>query len=358
MSSSSRERELTQKHALARLLNMRRTGQRSLFGVCNCKLGPACVFLRFIGGGRSSFSSRPSPFTRSCSARRRSRRACSTAELLRPPLRARWSSLILKTTGCAFGSRGSSGFARGRLCLRLQPSEHLRYAGDLCVAFISAAVIAKESLARFPVLGWHLRRGRPLFVDRRHPDAPVFCASGARSSRKGCRHDLRRGHAQWRRTCVRFKGGSFLLAIEAGLPSCRSRCRDAAGDAERPPANRAGRRRLVVHDPIQPPALEAPTPRDAKALALVRTRSSPPRSRRARQPLCNADWRRRSTRPGCHAPRRRRRRSAWSGTSGPPGREGRLHGGRTRAATAPAFRRRSCRRRSSRCDEKRRHHAR
>jgi 1-acyl-sn-glycerol-3-phosphate acyltransferase len=31
-------------------------------------------------------------------------------------------------------------------------------------------IIAKESLARFPVLGWHLRRGGHLFVDRGHPD--------------------------------------------------------------------------------------------------------------------------------------------------------------------------------------------
>ena len=31
-------------------------------------------------------------------------------------------------------------------------------------------VANKESLARFPVLGWHLRRGGHLFVDRRHPD--------------------------------------------------------------------------------------------------------------------------------------------------------------------------------------------
>ena len=40
-----------------------------------------------------------------------------------------------------------------------------------------------------------------------------------------------------------------------------------ARDAERPAADRAGRRHAVVHDPIQPPALEAPTARDAKALA-------------------------------------------------------------------------------------------
>ena len=31
-------------------------------------------------------------------------------------------------------------------------------------------IIAKASLARFPVLGWHLKRGGHLFVDRRDPD--------------------------------------------------------------------------------------------------------------------------------------------------------------------------------------------
>ena len=31
-------------------------------------------------------------------------------------------------------------------------------------------IIAKASLARFPVLGWHLRRGGHLFVDRKRPD--------------------------------------------------------------------------------------------------------------------------------------------------------------------------------------------
>ena len=80
-------------------------------------------------------------------------------------------------------------------------------------------IIAKESLARFPVLGWHLRRGGHLFVDRRHPDPAgilrrwralvseglslLIYAEGTRS---------RDGHV------ARFKGGSFLLAIQAGLP--------------------------------------------------------------------------------------------------------------------------------------------
>ena len=66
----------------------------------------------------------------------------------------------------------------------------------------------------------------------------------------------------------RFKGGSFLLAIEAGLPIVPiavigTRQVMPKGRLRTEPADVV----LVVHDPIQPPALEAPTPRDAKALA-------------------------------------------------------------------------------------------
>ena len=80
-------------------------------------------------------------------------------------------------------------------------------------------IIAKESLARFPVLGWHLKRGGHLLVDRPHPDRAgilkrwralvseglslIIYAEGTRSAD---------GHV------ARFKAGSFLLAIEAGLP--------------------------------------------------------------------------------------------------------------------------------------------
>jgi 1-acyl-sn-glycerol-3-phosphate acyltransferase len=66
----------------------------------------------------------------------------------------------------------------------------------------------------------------------------------------------------------RFKAGSFLLALEAGLPIVplavvgtrhvmkKGRLRTEPGDVE-----------LVVHAPIFPPRLESPTVRDAKALA-------------------------------------------------------------------------------------------
>jgi 1-acyl-sn-glycerol-3-phosphate acyltransferase len=130
-------------------------------------------------------------------------------------------------------------------------------------------IIAKESLARFPVLGWHLRRGGHLFVDRRHPDRDgilgrwralvaeglslIIYAEGTRSPD---------GHV------ARFKAGSFMLSIEAGLPVVPvsiigTRRVMPKGRLRTEPADVT----LIVHDPIQPPSIDAPTPRDAKALA-------------------------------------------------------------------------------------------
>src|SRR6202007_2311695 len=130
-------------------------------------------------------------------------------------------------------------------------------------------IIAKASLAHFPVLGWHLKRGRHLFVDRPHPDRSGILA-GWRSLvsedlslliyAEGTRSPD--GHV------ARFKAGSFLLAIEAGLPIVSlavigTRQVMPKGRPRTEPAEVM----LVVPDPIQPPAIEAPTVRDAKALA-------------------------------------------------------------------------------------------
>jgi 1-acyl-sn-glycerol-3-phosphate acyltransferase len=181
-----------------------------------------------------------------------------------------WSWLILKTTGVRVTVEGLD---------RLKPNTTYVFVSnhqsiyDTPVVFASLPyqirIIAKESLARFPVLGWHLKRGGHLFVDRRHPDRAgilarwralvseglslIVYAEGGRSS------DGRVG---------RFKAGSFLLAIEAGLPIVpiavvgtrqvmpKGRLRTEPADV-----------RLIVHDPIQPPAVADPTIRDARALA-------------------------------------------------------------------------------------------
>jgi 1-acyl-sn-glycerol-3-phosphate acyltransferase len=181
-----------------------------------------------------------------------------------------WSWLILKTTGVRVRVEGLERITPGTTYVFVSNHQSIY---DTPVLFASLPyqlrIIAKESLARFPVLGWHLRRGGHLFVDRRHPDRAgilrrwralvseglslMIYAEGTRSA------DGRVG---------RFKGGSFLLAIEAGLPIVPlavigTRKVMPKGRLRTEPADVV----LIVHDPIQAPALEAPTPRDAKALA-------------------------------------------------------------------------------------------
>lgn len=106
-------------------------------------------------------------------------------------------------------------------------------------------------------------------MDRKHPDRAgilrrwralvseglslIIYAEGTRS------HDGR---------VARFKAGSFLLAIQAGLPIVPlavigTRQVMPKGRLRTEPADVT----LIVHDPIPPPAIADPTVRDAKALA-------------------------------------------------------------------------------------------
>src|SRR6478735_2161770 len=181
-----------------------------------------------------------------------------------------WSRLILKTTGVRVRVEGLDRIQPGKTYVFVSNHQSIY---DTPVVFASLPyqlrIIAKESLAGFPVLGWHLRRGGHLFVDRRHPDPTgilrrwralvseglslLIYAEGTRSPD---------GHV------ARFKAGSFLLAIEAGLPIVPVA---VIGTRQVMPKNRLRTEpadvTLIIHDPIPPPSLDEPTPRDAKALA-------------------------------------------------------------------------------------------
>jgi 1-acyl-sn-glycerol-3-phosphate acyltransferase len=181
-----------------------------------------------------------------------------------------WSRLILRTTGVRVTVQGLDRLTPGTTYVFV--SNHQSHY-DTPVIFsalpFQLRIIAKESLAKFPVLGWHLKRGGHLFVDRSHPDRAgilrrwrglvseglslIIYAEGTRSSD---------GHV------ARFKAGSFLLAIEAGLPVVPlsvigTRRVMPKGRLRTEPADVT----LVVHDPVQPPRLDSPTPRDAKLFA-------------------------------------------------------------------------------------------
>jgi 1-acyl-sn-glycerol-3-phosphate acyltransferase len=130
-----------------------------------------------------------------------------------------WAWLILRTTGVRLDVRGLE---------HLDPRSSYVFAAnhqsiyDIPIVFwslpLQLRIIAKASLGRFPFLGWHLQRTGHLLVDRTNPGAGVLkkmarLVSGARSLivfPEGTRSvDGRVG---------RFKGGTFLLAIDADLP--------------------------------------------------------------------------------------------------------------------------------------------
>ena len=183
-----------------------------------------------------------------------------------------WSWLILATTGVIVDREGLERTEPGQTYMFV--SNH-QSTYDIPVLFASLPfqlrIIAKESLGRFPFLGWHLRRSGHLLVDRRRPDRAgilrrwkalvgeglslIVFPEGTRSA------DGRVGP---------FKAGSFLLAIEAGLPIVPvtvsgSRAVMTKGQL----TTRPGRVRLVVHEPIR---TEGASPEAARNLA-ARVRS-------------------------------------------------------------------------------------
>jgi 1-acyl-sn-glycerol-3-phosphate acyltransferase len=130
-----------------------------------------------------------------------------------------WSWLILKTTGVHVTVTGLD---------RLDPSRSYVFAAnhqslyDIPILFASlpfqVRIIAKASLGRIPFLGWHLQRTGHLLVDRSKPGAGVL-KKMARLVR--ARHSLivfPEGTRSTDGAVARFKGGSFLIALEAGLP--------------------------------------------------------------------------------------------------------------------------------------------
>jgi 1-acyl-sn-glycerol-3-phosphate acyltransferase len=181
-----------------------------------------------------------------------------------------WSRLILVTTGVHVSVEGLDRVEPGTTYIFVSNHQSIY---DSPVIFASLPyqlrIIAKASLARFPVLGWHLRRGHHLFVDRDHPDRAGILRRWRSLVSEGLSLIIfAEGTRSWDGHVARFKAGSFLLAIEAGLPIVPvavigTRAVMPKGRLRTEPA----RVRLIVHAPIQPPAIEHPTVQDARALA-------------------------------------------------------------------------------------------
>lgn len=129
-----------------------------------------------------------------------------------------WARLILKTTGVRVRVIGLE---------RIDPAKSYVLASnhqsiyDIPIVFASLPlqlrIVAKQSLGRFPFLGWHLQQTGHLLVDRRNPGADVV-RKMARLVREA--HSLivfPEGTRSVDGAVARFKKGTFLAAIDAQL---------------------------------------------------------------------------------------------------------------------------------------------
>lgn len=130
-----------------------------------------------------------------------------------------WAWLILKTTGVRVTVAGAERLDAARSYVFASNHQSIY---DIPIVFASLPfqlrIVAKESLANFPFLGWHLRRTGHLIVDRSNPGAGVVkkmarLIRGARSLIV-----FPEGTRSQTGTLARFRGGSFAVAIESGLP--------------------------------------------------------------------------------------------------------------------------------------------
>lgn len=175
-----------------------------------------------------------------------------------------WSRLILRTTGVHVDVAGLERLVPGRTYLFAANHQSIY---DIPILFWSLPyqlrIIAKESLGRFPFLGWHLRRAGHMLVDRKRPDLAAIFSWVSRLASSGLSLIVFPEGTRSRDGRVgRFKGLSFHLALEAGMPVVPlsvvgSRHVMLKGRLATCP----GRVRLVVHDPIDTSGLSGTDPK-------------------------------------------------------------------------------------------------
>ncbi len=181
-----------------------------------------------------------------------------------------WSWLILATTGVDVQASGLESLTPGRTYIFVSNHQSIY---DIPILFdtlpYQLRIIAKKSLGRFPFLGWHLQRTGHLLVDRRSPDPRGILRQWTGLVSKGLSLIVfPEGTRSLDGRVGRFKAGSFLLAIQAGLPIVPVA---VSGSRHVMLKNRLmtrpGRVALVVRPPIETQGRYEPTVEDAKRLA-------------------------------------------------------------------------------------------
>jgi 1-acyl-sn-glycerol-3-phosphate acyltransferase len=130
-----------------------------------------------------------------------------------------WSRLILRTTGVRVSVAGLDKLDRAGSYVFAANHQSIY---DIPILFASLPfqlrIVAKDSLGRIPFLGWHLQRTGHLLVDRSKPGAGVVKKMARLVSEHHSLIIFPEGTRSVDGAVGRFKGGSFVLAREAGLP--------------------------------------------------------------------------------------------------------------------------------------------
>ncbi len=181
-----------------------------------------------------------------------------------------WSWLILATTGVRVRVEGLEHLAPGATYVFVANHQSIY---DIPVLFGSLPfqlrIIAKESLGRFPFLGWHLRRTGHMLVDRRRPDrAGIFAWATSLPSRGLSLIVFPEGTRSRDGLVAPFKAGSLVAAVQTGIPIVPisvvgSRHVMTKGEL----TTRPGDVRLVVHPPLATTATREPHPDAMRELA-------------------------------------------------------------------------------------------
>ena len=176
-----------------------------------------------------------------------------------------WSRLILLTTGVRVDVEGLTRLERGRSYVFVSNHQSIY---DIPILFWSLPyqlrIMAKESLGHFPFLGWHLRRTGHMLVNRRHlARSRVFGWASRLRSNGLSLIAFPEGTRSRDGRVASFKGGCFLLALQAGLPIVPlsivgSRHVMLRGRL----ATYPGVVRLVVHEPIDTRELAGVDPKE------------------------------------------------------------------------------------------------
>ena len=197
-----------------------------------------------------------------------------------------WSWLILATTGVDVTVQGLERLVPGKTYVFV--ANHQSIYDIPCLFWnipFQLRIIAKESLGRFPMLGPHLKRTGHMLVDRRQPDRSGIFGWASRLTANGLSLIIFPEGTRSRDGMLgKFKGGSIMLAMQAGLPLVPisvigSRHVMKKGEL----TTRPGHVTLIVHDPIELAAAAEPSVHDVRQFAdRVRAIIRPPVEAEAR----------------------------------------------------------------------------